>query len=327
MLIFKMLKINSKIVIYIKTQVEKLSYKFYLKHFVYGSGNTLIGFQIKENGSSEKEGIVSYGYDDFNRISQRNLKLSPTSYITSAYQYKSSDLRSGKTTTQILSEEIDGLRYVYTYDQEDNITRITRVENNQTNDIFYYYDANNQLVREDNGITGQTLAYTYDQGGNITSEKRYAYTREALTNKTANKTIVYTYGNSNWKDQLTSYDGKAITYDTIGNPTNYLGKTFGWQGRNLVAINDNISYTYNVDVIGISKTVNGYTTTFDYASDKLVHERKETSNGNYHLYYTYDANGNLALIEVYDGINAIDKYYVAVNSRGDVEPFTIVQNK
>ena len=31
----------------------------------------------------------------------------------------------------------------------------------------------------------------------------------------------YTYGDSTWKDLMTSYSGQTITYDTIGNPLQY----------------------------------------------------------------------------------------------------------
>ena len=36
---------------------------------------------------------------------------------------------------------------------------------------------------------------------------------------------VYTYGDDDWKDKLTAYDGQAITYDAQGNPVSYLGHT------------------------------------------------------------------------------------------------------
>lgn len=43
-----------------------------------------------------------------------------------------------------------------------------------------------------------------------------------------------TASDSNWKDKLTSYDGKAITYDEIGNPLSYRNMTMTWQnGRQL----------------------------------------------------------------------------------------------
>ncbi|MGN1113433.1 MAG: hypothetical protein ACI4RP_09525, partial [Acutalibacteraceae bacterium] len=45
----------------------------------------------------------------------------------------------------------------------------------------------------------------------------------------------YTYGDSNQKDKLTSYNGTTITYDLMGNPLAYRdGMTFTWQyGRQL----------------------------------------------------------------------------------------------
>jgi len=48
---------------------------------------------------------------------------------------------------------------------------------------------------------------------------QYPYT--AGTPGTPTATHTYTYGNAAWTDELTSYDGSAITYDTIGNPLSY----------------------------------------------------------------------------------------------------------
>ena len=36
--------------------------------------------------------------------------------------------------------------------------------------------------------------------------------------RTASST--YTYGNADWPDLLTAFNGKSITYDAIGNPLN-----------------------------------------------------------------------------------------------------------
>ena len=49
---------------------------------------------------------------------------------------------------------------------------------------------------------------TYDEYGNILTKND----------------IVYTYGNAVWRDLLTGYCGKTITYDAQGNPLVYLGK-------------------------------------------------------------------------------------------------------
>ena len=76
-----------------------------------------------------------------------------------------------------------------------------------------------QLTREDNRAKNKSYVWTYDNAGNILSRKEYAFTTGTLG--TATSTVNYTYGNSNWGDQLTSFYGDPITYDAIGNPLTY----------------------------------------------------------------------------------------------------------
>ena len=57
--------------------------------------------------------------------------------------------------------------------------------------------------------------YEYDGNGNIISKETYAYTTGTLGS--VEDTITYSYGNSEWKDLLTSYDGTTISYDASGN--------------------------------------------------------------------------------------------------------------
>jgi hypothetical protein len=82
--------------------------------------------------------------------------------------------------------------------------------------------------------------YTYDNAGNITAKIRYAFTTGTLG--TAQSTTNYTYGNSAWRDLLTSYGGSSISYDTIGNPINYGENSLAWQGRELLSFYDGSLY-------------------------------------------------------------------------------------
>ena len=68
-----------------------------------------------------------------------------------------------------------------------------------------------------------TYAYTYDNAGNI------------LTATKAGTVNTYTYGDADWGDLLTAYNGTPIQYDSIGNPTDYYnGWDFTWEhGREL----------------------------------------------------------------------------------------------
>ena len=85
----------------------------------------------------------------------------------------------------------------------------------------YEYDDLGQLTRENDANKGQTCVYVYDNAGNITLRKVYAYTTAGTVTGEPTYTTVYGYTNSSWGDKLTSYDGRAITYDEIGNPLSY----------------------------------------------------------------------------------------------------------
>ena len=124
--------------------------------------------------------------------------------------------------------------------------------------------------------------------------------------------MTYTYGDSQWKDLLTAYNGKPITYDEIGNPLTYDGWTYIWQhGRQLVGMEkegSSISYAYNTDGKRISKAVNGTTYNYHYLGDQLV----EMAWGANKMHFTYDAVGPLSV-----NFNGTEYFYLK-NAQGDV---------
>jgi RHS repeat-associated protein len=170
----------------------------------------------------------------------------------------------------------------------------------------------NQLTREDNKDLNKTITYTYNAGGNITSKKEYAYTTGTLPSS-ATKTTTYTYGNTNWKDQLTNYGGKAITYDTIGNVATYNGYTYTWQnGRQLTNLTNGTntySYKYNEDGIRTQKTVNGTATNYYLEGSRVIYEK----TGSNVTYYNYDENGQVIGLN-YNGT----QYYYIKNAQNDI---------
>ena len=109
-----------------------------------------------------------------------------------------------------------------------------------------------------------------------------------LDGVTATKTVNYGYDDTNWKDKLSSYDGQAITYDEIGNPLSYRGYTLTWQnGRQLATLSGNgvtASYTYDVDGLRTSKTVNGVKHEYYYVGNTLQYEKFGTTE----LWFFYD---------------------------------------
>ena len=86
------------------------------------------------------------------------------------------------------------------------------------------------------GTNGTTWVYEYDCGGNILNRKYYAYTDADDVSGDPIGTIGYEYDTA-WKDKLVSYDGRTITYNSIGNMTSDGNWNYDWQaGRQLKRI-------------------------------------------------------------------------------------------
>ena len=155
----------------------------------------------------------------------------------------------------------------------------------------------------------------------------YAFTTGAVGS--AVKTDFFTYGDANWKDKLTAFNGQAITYDAIGNPTNdstwnytsiggrqmhtmYKGE-YGEQGY------DEIAFEYNENGLRTKKTRMYYddatgdigykATSYTLHGKNIVHM---TENGN-ELHFFYDAQNKPAVV-VFNGTS----YAYLYNLQGDV---------
>lgn len=253
-------------------------------------------------------GIVGYslGYDELARLSSRT-----NSRFAQTYAYRTS---GSTTTTQIESIDYDAgtsganfseFTLTYGYDAVGNIDSITGTGISGQN-ASYEYDVQGQLTSAT--VDGKNYTYEYDTYGNI---------REAVENGT---THTYTYGDADWVDLLTAYDGESITYDQIGNPTSYYNGTrwdFEWEhGRQLVSAESDaheISYTYDMDGIRDSKTVDGVTYHYDTLNGKVVRQTWTQNNVEKVFDIIYDANG-----QPYACVYESNKYYYVLNQQGDV---------
>ncbi|MFQ8600261.1 MAG: RHS repeat domain-containing protein [Oscillospiraceae bacterium] len=217
---------------------------------------------------------------------------------------------ANKTTSRLKTMQNSGVpggsKYTYVYDKLGRITRITETKDGIDKTIDYTYDELSQLTREINEVTGQQVDYVYDLGGNIVSK--------TITDLATNETTVvpYTY-DSAWKDKMASFDGKAITYDAIGNPLTYDGDNYAWtQGRKLQSITGNgknIRYSYTNDGMRLYKLVNGVRTNFYYDAGRLVGQ--QTGGVNTFFYY----NGDDELVGLEHGGEV---YYFTKNAQGDI---------
>ena len=139
---------------------------------------------------------------------------------------------------------------------------------------------------------------------------------------TAIKTVSYAYGNTGWKDLLTSYNGQSITYDTIGNPLSYRGMTLTWaNGRQLATLTKSgatSSYSYDINGNRTKKVTNGVTTEYYLNEGTVVAEKK----GSELIRYLFDENGNRFGLE-WKNV----QYYYVFNGQGDVIGITDPRNR
>ena len=199
-----------------------------------------------------------------------------------------------------------GENHSYAYDNVGNIVSAAR--NGVT--TTYAYDALGQLIRVNDPNDG-TWTYEYDCGGNILNKKQYAYTTGTLG--TVQQIVSYAYGDADWKDKLTRYNGVDIAYDAIGNPIHDGVWTYTWEnGRQLrrMACDATIAeFVYNADGLRVQKTVNGVATNYTLHGKNIVHMTK----GNAELHFWYDAQNRPAIVE-FNGT----KYGYLYNLQGDV---------
>ena len=204
----------------------------------------------------------------------------------------------------------DTRHFEYGYDSAVNIA-LLRMGGKTTT---YRYNALQQLVRENNQAAGKTWLYTYDAGGNILTKKEYAYTTGTVG--TVQKTINYTYGNNQWKDLLTAYNGKTISSDAVGNMTSDGTWTYTWEhGKQLAGQSKSgttISYAYGADGMRLKKTVGSTTYTYAYNGSLLTNV---ASSAGQNVHIRYDSEGKPVHMQYNkDG----DEYYYMLDAQGNV---------
>ena len=241
---------------------------------------------------------VAYTYQGANQLRSKAIG----SVMTKAYNFGTSSGYRTALPNFVNYRDPDG-NLIYgdycVYDGNGRIVSIADSGNTSSVRATYGYDEQGQLTSA--AVGGTRYAYTYDTAGNL------------ITKTDGGTSHSYTYGNGAWRDLLTAYDGKSITYSG-GNPTKYYnGSTFTWtQGRKLATAkvgNTNISYTYDMAGVRSSKTVGS--TTYKYTTLSGLVTRQ--TGGNATIDFVYDES-NQPLAMKYNG----KVYYYVLNAQGDV---------
>ena len=251
----------------------------------------------------------SITYDGYSRVTGKTVQNSGNTVLSTSYAYR--DIDAEHTTTQVssLTNTFGGNTHShsYTYDANGNIL--------SDGSTTYAYDSLNQLVWEYNTAAGKAWNYAYDLGGNILSKTEYDYADGQTSNPV---TVSYTYGDAAWRDLLTAYNGETITYDGIGNPTNYRGWGMTWQGgRQLASMQKDgttLSFSYNDAGLRTEKTVNGSTRRYIWNSSQLMADVGASDA----FYFHYSSGGEL-IGYTYKTADAETECILVKNQQGDVE--------
>ena len=324
---------------------SRLSYEQYILNYATSDGNTatsflgydydydnvtgaLVDVQIGLPGTGTSLLTIKYSRDIFNRLTSGNITYNNSSFkLNSQYSYLDSTTYASDYIGSV-SNKVNGTKtseWKYSYDSKGNVTKITNGGNYVL--VRYFYDDIGQLVREDNRTKGYTYYYTYDKAGNILYKEAFQLTineGDSLSGKTPVYTNVYQYTDASWGDLLTSYKGHTITYDAIGNPLTYYGRTaytFTWKnGRQLATATANgktLSFTYNADGIRTTKTVDGVTHTYTLDGGRIVAEEW----GNNYLVYLYDESGSpigMCYRNTSYGETTFDRYFFEKDLFGNI---------
>ena len=216
--------------------------------------------------AGDKSCYTMNAYDTFKRLVRKetfleydNVTREFTQKFTKRFTY------TGTRLTEVTETAPEGIigKNVYTYDAMGRIATDTYTSIYADDDYRRYtYDQYGQLVREDNKKLAKTYLYCYNEIGNLTSVKAYAYTlSDTLDGEYTEQ--VYTYS-STYPDQLTDYNGTTIAYNSIGCPTSYDGKTATWSKGRLTKLSQGTTstglYTYAYSYNGFGqRTARNYT--------------------------------------------------------------------
>ena len=263
---------------------------------------------ISENLSNKFNINYSYSNDSFAQLGTISYFIQ-TNAINKNYTYETTIL-DGTTyyTGRVKSFEYTSgnnqlMKYVYTYDKNNNITNIMGYENNvlvyQENNT---YDIYNQLIMQCVLVNDKEIRneYLYDARGNIlnynvtdsrTEQILYGY--DFYYSQTGNKNKLVKM------ESITTDEEYNIEYSANGEPSLYLGWTIAYDMKNITTLlnsNYEINYAYNASGIRTSKVVtkNNSTTTTQYILDgtNIIKEIRSGEN-NTTLQYFYDSNNEI----------------------------------
>lgn len=291
-------------------KVEKTSVNGQTKTITTGSDDDGKSFVNNDGVTNETS------TDDFGRVSTVTTKQNKSDTVfTKQYSYYHGS-ESNATTNMVgsisyKSNSGDVIQYDYTYNDNGNIQYVYEYGEKVA---VYTYDSLNQLVWYADTRTGRYIRIVYDNYGNIQKMESYSLGTNWAPVKLL-ETRTYSYGDTNWKDKLTKFDGDSITYDKNGNPLTYRDDMiFEWEnGRILKNINTSdkaIQMSYDSNGMRTQKSVDGVKTNYYYDSSNNLFA---LTQGNDTLFFYYDNSGEVMSVSC----NGTMYYYIK-DLQGDI---------
>lgn len=283
--------------------VEKTSVNGQTKTITTGSDDDGKSFVSNDGVTNETS------TDDFGRVSTVTTKQNKSDTVfTKQYSYYHGS-ESNATTNMVggISYKLSSdkvLDYGYNYTDTGNVENVYE---NGKKVAVYTYDELNQLVWYADTRTGRYIRIVYDNYGNIQKMESYSLGTNWAPVKLL-ETRTYSYGDTNWKDKLTEFDGNSITYDKNGNPLTYRDDmTFEWEnGRILKNINTSdkaIQMNYDSNGMRTQKSVDGVKTNYYYDSSNNLFALTQGSDT---LFFYYDNSGEVMSVSC----NGTMYYYI-----------------
>ncbi len=268
--------------------------------------------------------IVAYTYDTGGNLSQVTGYATYTNYnalgqaqsvsygngVTTTYQYYSTNNRLSSLNTNGPTQGLINL--TYSYDNAGNVTGITDFVNNNRTRTFVY-DHLNRLTQASSAVSG-TLAYTYNQIGNILSKEgiSYAYSTKphAVSSTSDGKTYTYDANGNMINDTQRAI---LYNYDNMPAYVNYNGTTtqlvYDGQGNRV----KKIAGTTNTVYIGtFYEVVNSGASCYKYIFAGGTRIARKNASATH--YYHQDHLGSSSVVTNSSGNNVEEVHYLPFGS-------------
>jgi RHS repeat-associated protein len=222
-------------------------------------------------------GTIVRTYDLLDQLTDEQTPQGEVSYEYDAAGRRQSMLVAGQTGVSYTFDNANRLTGItqgsnsvaFSYDNANRRTSLT-LPNGIVVGYTYYADSHLKDLTwtQSGGTQIGNLHYTYDAAGRVTG-------KSGTMANTNLPTAIVVPNTFNADNEMTSFNGQAMSYDANGNLTNDGANSYSWDARNhLTGISGTNSATFAYDPFGrrASKTINSTSTQFLYDGQNPVQE-------------------------------------------------------